>query len=68
MSVLPAEIQAALVQLLQAASSPDNAIRSHAEAQLENDWTPNRPEVLLMGLVEQMHNSQDSSVCEGVTA
>jgi len=67
MSVLPAEIQAALVQLLQAASSPDNAIRSQAEAQLENDWTPNRPEVLLMGLVEQMHNSHDSSVCEGVT-
>jgi len=62
MSVLPAEVQGALSQLLQALSSNDNALRSQAEEQLNNDWTLNRPDVLLMGLVEQIRGSQDSSV------
>lgn len=63
MSVLPAEVQGALTQLLQALSSPDNALRSQAEEQLNNDWTPNRPDILLMGLVEQIQAAQDPSVC-----
>ncbi|EXJ75736.1 uncharacterized protein A1O5_00243 [Cladophialophora psammophila CBS 110553] len=61
MSVLPAEVQGALTQLLQALSSPDNTLRSQAEEQLNNDWTPNRPEVLLMGLAEQLQAAPDSS-------
>jgi len=62
MSVLPAELQGALVQLLKAAQSPDNALRSQAEEQLNNDWIPNRPDVFLMGLVEQMQISQEQAV------
>jgi len=29
---------------------------------LNNDWTPNRPDMLLMGLVEQIQAAQDPSV------
>ncbi|KAI9861517.1 MAG: hypothetical protein M1824_002409 [Vezdaea acicularis] len=54
MSVLPPEINNALGQLLQALSSSDNSVRSRAEEQLQNDWVVQRPDVLLMGLVEQM--------------
>ena len=63
MSILPAEAQGALSQLLQALSSPDNSLRAQAEEQLNNDWTVNRPDVLLMGLVEQIQGAPDSSVC-----
>lgn len=66
MSQLPAEVQAALGQLLGALSSSDNNIRSQAEEHLTNDWVVNRPDVLLMGLVEQMHGSQDISVRKDV--
>ena len=72
MSVLPAEVQGALTQLLQALQSPDNTLRSQAEEQLNNDWTPNRPEVLLMGLAEQLQVAENPSVgretlkCEGM--
>ena len=62
MSLLPPEVHAALTQLLSALSSPDNASRSHAEEQLNTDWAANRPDVLLMGLVEQMQGSEDQSV------
>ena len=62
MSQLPAEVQTALGQLLGALSSSDNNVRSQAEEHLTNDWVVNRPDVLLMGLVEQMHGSQDISV------
>lgn len=62
MSVLPAEVQGALSQLLQALASPDNSLRSQAEEQLNNDWTLNRPDMLLMGLVEQLQASEDASV------
>ncbi|KIV94635.1 hypothetical protein, variant [Exophiala mesophila] len=61
MSILPAEAQGALTQLLQALSSPENSLRAQAEEQLNNDWTTNRPDVLLMGLVEQMQAAADSS-------
>lgn len=62
MSVLPADVQGALSQLLQALASPDNTLRTQAEEQLNNDWTPNRPDMLLMGLVEQIQAAQDPSV------
>jgi importin-5 len=62
MSQLPADVQAALGQLSAALSSSDNNVRSQAEEHLTNDWVVNRPDVLLMGLVEQMHRSQETSV------
>lgn len=62
MSLLPQEVHTALTQLLGALSSPDNNARSQAEEQLNNDWWANRPDVLLMGLVEQMQGSEDQTV------
>ena len=64
MSLLPAEVQGALQQLLQALSSTDNTVRSQAEDQLNNDWTANRADVLLMGLAEQIQNAQDTQVTQ----
>jgi len=59
MSVLSPEIHAELNQLLQALQSPDNGVRSQAEEHLQNNWTNTRPEMLLMGLAEQVQGSQD---------
>jgi hypothetical protein len=63
MSVLPAEVNAQLAQLLHQLQSADNNIRSQAEDVLQNQWTSQRPEWLLMGLAEQIANSTDASVC-----
>lgn len=60
--MLPAEVHAELTQLLQALQSSDNSIRSQAEDHLTNNWTATRPEVLLMGLAEQIAASADASV------
>ncbi|CAJ2508844.1 Uu.00g138700.m01.CDS01 [Anthostomella pinea] len=62
MSVLPQEIHAELAQLLQALQSPDNSVRSQAEDHLQNNWTNTRPDVLLMGLAEQIAGSTDASL------
>lgn len=62
MSVLPAETHAELRQLLQALQSSDNTIRSQAEGHLQNTWTNTRPEILLMGLAEQIAASPETSV------
>ena len=62
MSVLPPEVHAALASLLQGLSSPDNQIRTQAEEQLNNEWVAARPDVLLMGLVEQIQSAQEPSV------
>ncbi|KAI0165060.1 ARM repeat-containing protein [Hypoxylon sp. FL1284] len=62
MSVLPAETHAELAQLLQALQSPDNSIRSQAEGHLQNNWTSTRPEILLMGLAEQVAASTESTL------
>lgn len=62
MSVLPPEVHAELTQLLQALQSPDNNIRSQAEEHLQNSWTNTRPEVLLMGLAEQVQAASDTPV------
>lgn len=62
MSVLPAEIHTALAQVLQALQSPDNNVRAQAEDQLNSDWVAGRPDILMMGLVEQIQGSQEPAV------
>jgi len=62
MSVLPAEVHTALATLLQGLQSPDNIQRTAAEQQLNDEWVAQRPEVLLMGLSEQIELAQDTSV------
>ena len=37
-------------------------MRTSAEDQLNNEWVSARPDVLLMGLVEQIQESNDASV------
>lgn len=59
MSMLPPDVQPALSQLLRALGSPDNTLRTQAEEQLNNDWIQGRPDVLLMGLVEQIQGAED---------
>jgi importin-5 len=63
MSLLPPEVHAELTQLLQALQSPDNGIRSQAEEHLQSNWTSSRPEILLMGLAEQIQGAGDNAVC-----
>ena len=62
MSLLPPEVHSTLSDLLQNLSSPDNQARTTAEEQLNNDWFIAQPDVLLMGLVEQIQASQEPSV------
>ncbi len=62
-SVLAPNVQAELAQLLQALQSRDNHVRSQAEEHLQNNWTSTQPEVLLMGLAEQIAPPRDTSVC-----
>ena len=62
MSVLPTDVQEALAQLLRDLQSADNASRSRAEEQLNSEWVAQRPDVLLMGLAEQMQGSHDDGV------
>jgi hypothetical protein len=66
MSVLPAEVHTALATLLQGLQSPDNVQRTAAEQQLNDEWVAQRPEVLLMGLSEQIELAQDTSVRPGL--
>jgi len=63
MSVLPSEVTAEMATLLQALQSADNNIRSQAEEHLQNNWIATRPDVLLMGLAEQIAISRDAPVC-----
>ncbi|KAK5130814.1 hypothetical protein LTR08_001648 [Meristemomyces frigidus] len=58
MSVLPPEVHSALALLLQGLQSTDNAARTRAEEQLNTEWVSRRPEMLLMGLAEQMQGSE----------
>lgn len=62
MSLLPLEVHQAISQLLPALSSSDNNVRSQAEEQLNNGWVLARPEMLLMGLVEQIQGAEEPSV------
>lgn len=62
MSLLSPDVHAELTQLLQALQASDNSIRSQAEEHLQNSWTNSRPEVLLIGLVEQIQGGTDNAV------
>jgi importin-5 len=62
MSILAPQIHAELEQLLQGLQSADNNIRSQAEDHLQNNWTNTRPEVLLLGLAEQIGASTNAQV------
>jgi hypothetical protein len=62
MSVLPTEIHNALSTLLKGLQSADNVERTASEEALNQEWVGARPEVLLMGLTEQMQLAQDTSV------
>jgi hypothetical protein len=62
MSVLPPDVHNELAQLLDALQSSDNSVRSQAEEHLANNWTTTKPELLLMGLVEQIQGSNDPTV------
>jgi hypothetical protein len=64
MSVLPADVHAALEQLLQGLQSTDNTLRTAAENNLNTEWVNQRPDVLLMGLVEQLGGSTDDGVSQ----
>lgn len=68
MSVLPQEVHGALTQLLQGLQSTDNTVRTQAEGQLNEEWTAKRPDMLLMGLAEQMQGSQDEGVSSSTCA
>lgn len=61
-SLLPPDLVSELSQLLDALQSADNSVRTQAEAHLETNWTTPKPEVLLMGLVEQIQGSNDPTV------
>lgn len=61
--MLPPDVHQELGQLLQALQSPENSVRTQAEEHLQNNWTTTRPEVLLMGLAEQIQIGADASVC-----
>ncbi|KAM3422465.1 hypothetical protein BST61_g2813 [Cercospora zeina] len=61
MSLLPPEVHSALAQLLQGLQSTENTARSAAEEQLNVEWVQVRPDLLLMGLAEQMQGANDES-------
>ena len=62
MSMLPSDVLASLGSLLQGLQSPDNVIRTKAEESLNVEWVETRPNVLLMGLIEQIHQGADVAV------
>jgi hypothetical protein len=62
MAVLPAEVHTALSTLLKGLQSADNVERTAAEDQLNKEWVGARPEVLLMGLAEQIQLAHETSV------
>lgn len=68
MSVLPPEVYAELSEILIHLQSTDNNVRGQAEDHLNTNWTSTRPEVLLMGLVEQILGSQDIAVSNSSSA
>ncbi|RKF55383.1 Importin subunit beta-3 [Golovinomyces cichoracearum] len=59
MSLLPPDAHNELTHLLEALQTPDNSRRSIAEAHLTSNWTLAKPEMLLIGLVEQIQSSND---------
>jgi hypothetical protein len=62
MATLPENVHAALTNLLRGLQSADNVERTAAEQQLNDEWFSQRPDVLLMGLSEQIDFAPDSTV------
>jgi len=60
--MLPPDVHAALSQLLVGLQSADNVVRTQAEEQLNAEWVQPRPDVLLMGLLEQIQGAEDPAV------
>ncbi|KAI9889153.1 MAG: hypothetical protein M1814_005744 [Vezdaea aestivalis] len=60
MTALVEGIHADLTPLLQGLSSADNNVRTQAEQTLQSNWVDPRPELLLLGLVEQMRGAQEN--------
>lgn len=58
---LPPEVHGALGQLLAGLQSPDNVTRTQAEENLNTEWVTGRPDVLLMGLTEQIQLAEEPS-------
>lgn len=65
MASLPEQVHVALTNLLRGLQSPDNVERTAAEEQLNQEWFAQRPDVLLMGLSEQLDFAPDSPVRTG---
>ncbi|KAF2443953.1 importin subunit beta-3 [Karstenula rhodostoma CBS 690.94] len=61
MATLPENVHAALTNLLRGLQSSDNVERAAAEQQLNDEWFSQRPDVLLMGLSEQIDFAPDST-------
>ena len=62
MSLIGQQLTTALATLLKGLQSAENITRKHAEDGLQRDWVDKQPEILLMGLAEQMQGSKDLSV------
>lgn len=61
-ALLSSEIHTELGGILQNLTSSDNQARTQAEGLLNDDWFVKQPDVLLMGLAEQIQLSQEPSV------
>ncbi|QSL64408.1 hypothetical protein MERGE_001709 [Pneumocystis wakefieldiae] len=62
MSFIQKETALALTSLLSSLKHTDNEIRMKAEASLHEQWIAHEPEILLVGLAEQVNISEDSSL------
>jgi len=61
-ALLPPEVHQALNQLLHGLQSADNILRTEAESRLSDEWVTPRPDVLLIGLSEQIQGAEDTQV------
>ena len=61
-SQLPPDVVTAFQQLLQGLASSDNTLRKSAEDRLNDEWVKTRPDMLLLGMVEQIRDGTDSAV------
>jgi len=62
MSNVPQEVLQQLVQVLSNLVSNDNAVRSAAEEQLNNQWMVKSPDALLSGFAYLSRNSEEADV------
>lgn len=62
MSNVPQDILAQLVQVLANLVSNDNAVRSAAEEQLNNEWMVKSPDALLSGFAYLSRHSDEPDV------